>query len=650
MTKQCQKCERVCRDGSQFCSGCGGPLGAPAVTHKQLADYLANEILANYQSQRTSIGKSALFLVENRFFTFEHRIAQSMAEALNFAGLLPFDIEDSIPKQKGFVFFWSYLETLIEKKDLHEVYDAIVTLISAGRDVLIVCNRKEFVSSLFIDVSSATLVLPRFTPQTLTIACQVFFKNKKIFNEEDDLAWSRFLLPEDFLINSEVSDSPLRHIRESVLHRLSKYRFEDARDLDALYAYGEARDWAKDWSSDVREIIACSGNLTWNDIEHGALLVGRHGMGKTAFARSLAKASGINLLRIKMPDVDYDFDKAMEYLRDKWLEAKDLSPSILLIESGYKKIGILDFMFNEFDVAEPVFVLVTHLDEDVNESLLRAGRLERVLEIPFPTARILKDVYPPLLKSVGCLLTDKELDELSKNSQGTVRSLARAEEVVRLAQRAARRNGTSVGLQELMTQVYETPGSWNRVLPVKKIEDTAFHEAGHAVMMLLSSKAMKTLTYLSVVPKADYLGVTRSYFDEAEQDETRNDLIESIRIKLGGRAAEEIKNGIEGVSTGASSDLESATLLATVMSTRYGFGARQSLVSWEPDLAKNDVLREEVSSLLDEQYQVTLAKLKEHWPLVEQLVAAVMKKEEITGDEMREIYQMYYASLAIGKH
>ena len=85
------------------------------------------------------------------------------------------------------------------------------------------------------------------------------------------------------------------------------------------------------------------------------------------------------------------------------------------------------------------------------------------------------------------------------------------------------------------------------------------------------------------------------------------------------------------------------------MATRFGFGARQSLVSWKPDLARNDALREEVSALLDEQYQVTLAMLREHWRLVEELVTAVMKKEEIAGDEMRDIYEKYRSVLPTKK-
>ena len=646
MSRKCHKCGEQCRDGTQFCNACGAPLGEPAVTHKELADYLAKEVITNYKARRKAVAKAALFLIENRFVTFEYRLAQALAETLNYSEALSFDGEDSIPKESGFVFFWSKLQSAIKDEGFYTVFDAIVSHINGGCDVLIVCDRKDLVDSKFADIAVAAITVPRFNATTLVDACHGFFDGKTVA-ARGDLSWARFVTPEDFLINSEVKDDPIKHIRESVMHRLAKHRCDDARDIDALYAFGDARDWAKDWSADVREILAAKGKLDWSDVEHGALLVGPHGMGKTAFARSLAKAAGINLLEAVIPsEGEYNADERMDSLRRIWSDAKDLSPCVLLLEGGEKKqFGVLEFMFDEFDADEPVFVLVTHLDVDVTSALVRSGRLERVLSIPVPTARILKEVYKPLLQAAGCKLSEKELDELARNSQGHVQTLARAEDVVRFAQRASRRKGKSVSLKALMAEIYETPGSSKLVLPMRTIEDTAFHEAGHAVMSLLSSHAMKAITYLSVVPKGDYLGYADYFSDETKPGITRNDLIESIRIRLGGRAAEEIKNGKEGISTGPSSDLEGATWEAADMVTRYGFGAHQSLVSWEPDLARNDALREEVSGLLEEQYQVTLAMLREHWRLVEGLVAAVMKREEITGDEMREIYEKYRSAL-----
>lgn len=300
MSKKCHKCGEQCRDGIQFCNACGAPLGEPAVTHKELADYLAKEVIVTYKAQRKAVGKAALFLIEDRFVTFEHRLAQALADTLNYSEALSFDGEDSIPKESGFVFFWSKLQSAIKDKGFYDVFGAVVSLISGGRDVLIVCDRKDLVDSMFADIAVAVITVPRFNATTVVAACHEFFDGKTV-TAGDDLSWARFVTPEDFLINSEVKDDPIKHIRESVMHRLARHRCDDARNLDALYAFGDARDWAKDWSADIREILAGKGKLGWGDVEHGALLVGPHGMGKTAFARSLAKAAGINLLEAVIP-------------------------------------------------------------------------------------------------------------------------------------------------------------------------------------------------------------------------------------------------------------------------------------------------------------------------------------------------------------
>jgi hypothetical protein len=119
----------------QFCSSCGAPLGEPAVTHKELADHLARDVIATYQARRKAVGKAALFLIEDRFVTFQHRLAQALAEPLEYSGTLTFDGEDSIPKENGFVFFGSYLDAVAKENGSVDVFEAIVSLINGGRDV-----------------------------------------------------------------------------------------------------------------------------------------------------------------------------------------------------------------------------------------------------------------------------------------------------------------------------------------------------------------------------------------------------------------------------------------------------------------------------------------------------------------------------------
>ena len=166
----------------------------------------------------------------------------------------------------------------------------------------------------------------------------------------------------------------------------------------------------------------------------------------------------------------------------------------------------------------------------------------------------------------------------------------------------------------------------------------AYHEAGHAVMMLLSPRSAAELTAVSLDPNAVALGTTRMCFDEGSPGETRQELLERLRGLLGGRAAEQVLLGPDGVSTGACQDLEQATSLALFMSTRLGFGAQGSLVSWKADLSRNDALRGEIDQLLRAQYEICLDELQQHWGLVETIVEALLERTQLTGNELRAMY------------
>jgi len=631
----CQLCDYENRLGATYCRKCKSAIAEPAITKKTLALHLADEIISLYRQQKKLAGKTGLYLIESRFPDFKIDFSSALSEKLNFSNKL-LESKISQDKYEGYIFY-----ELTEKNELGNKitpdFNQIIHLISEGKDVFIIQNSLTNVSKNYHDIAIASITIPRFNRKILEKACNIFYNYQ--IDENQDFSWSRFLIPEDFLINAKIKDDPLPHILSSIDHRLIKYQCKDARNLDELYAFGEARDWAFDWSRDVNEILQNSTTLKWGELERGILLVGKHGMGKLEFAKAVAKASGIHLLECSIEDIPSSDIK--DYLKNQYLEAKALSPSILYIHSATAELENITFLFDNFDEKEPVFILIARNKNKIPEALIRAKRIERVFDIPYPTVRVLKDVYRPLLEAVDCKLTLIELDQLASSSQGYVTTLARAEQIVRSAKRQARRNNKAISLIDIIDQIYEIPSNSARNLPVDKIKETAFHEAGHAAMMLLTNRGLKNITYLSVVPKDDYLGFTSYCFDENDPDETRKDLLDTIRVKLGGRAAEEIHMGIEGISTGPSSDLESATNVAAYMLTSCGFGINDSLVSWEPDLSRNDELRSQIDELLKNEYRITLEELRKNWKLVENLVEAVMKTEEITGNEMREIYQAY---------
>ena len=638
--KHCHHCQYKNRLGAVHCEECKSIIAQPAITRKALARHITGEIVELHRRHKEIAGKAAVYLIDTRFSDFEEDLIVALSEAFSASRKFS-DFRDNDGKFSNFIFSGTS-DVNIAGDKTNPRYDEIVTLLNHGREVFIAHHDLDLIDPKIKWLALGTLVIQRFTPATLRQACVTFFNNT---SGDADLSWSRYLVPEDLLINAEVTQEAISHIYDSMMLRLKKNQCNDARDLDELYAFGEARDWAKDWSKDVREIQAGSSSVKWGDLERGILLIGHHGMGKLDFAKSLAKAAGIHLLDCSIEDLVPSEIK--DYLLKRWKEAKAISPCILYIHSGNAEFNIDLSLFDNFDELEPVFILIARTDDHVPDSSLRAKRIERSFQIPYPTARILKEVYRPLLKAATCELTEMEIDQLSKSSQSNVKTLARAEQIIRSAQRQARRNKKPMSLMDLIDQIYEVPGNSTRTLPVDKIRDTAFHEAGHASMMLLTSRGMKDISYLSVVPKDDYLGFTSYCYDENDSDQTRNNLIESIRVALGGRAAEEIHMGVEGISTGPSSDLARATNIAAYMLTSCGFGSKGSLVSWDADLSRNNELRDEVDAILIEEYTNTVGALQKNWALVEDLVEAVMKSEEITGNEMREIYQQHLNKQAV---
>jgi len=633
--RNCHQCQYMNQAGSTHCKNCKIIIAKPAITREALALNITKQIAELHKKNKEIFEKSGLYLIDLRFANFKEDLLTALSKTLN-ASRKFYDWHEKGSEFKSFIFNGIYDEQS-SITEANPTYDEIITLLSDGKDIFIAHYDLDLIDAKLKDLSLATIVVPRFSPASLKQTCITLFDHHS--SVENNLDWSKYLNPEDLLINAEVKKDPIPHIYDSVMQRLKKYKCIDARKLDELYAFGEARDWAIDWSKDAREIQSSSSTIQWGDIERGILLVGQHGMGKLDFAKSLAKASGIHLIECSIEGLLVSEMK--DYLIKRWKEAKQISPSILYIHSGNTECNLDTTLFDNFDEEEPVFIFIARIDNNIPEHLLRAKRVERIFRIPYPTARILKEVYRPILKEAGFELTEIEIDQLSKSSQGYVTSLARVEQVVRSAKRQARRNNKALSLMDLMDQVYEIPGNSARTLPEDKIRDTAFHEAGHAVMMLLSSKGIKDITYLSVVPKDDYLGFTSYCYDENDPDETRNNLIEAIRVKLGGRAAEEIHMGIDGISTGPSSDLASATNVAAYMLTSCGLGPKGSLVSWDPVLSHNTELRDEIDAILTEEYRNTGDALKKNWGLVENLVEAVMQAEEITGNEMREIYRNY---------
>ncbi len=245
-----------------------------------------------------------------------------------------------------------------------------------------------------------------------------------------------------------------------------------------------------------------------------------------------------------------------------------------------------------FEDRDGVMVIAaTNRPDAVDPALKRAGRLDRTVEIHYPTIDALEHIYRYYIGEQAKLglehgtLNLKELARLTFGQTG-----ADVEVYVRGAARRARmRAGTGgsaiIQQEDFVAEIMKSPagGSGAMRLGEAEMRRTAVHEAGHALIQIAGPTRGANIGYLSITPRAD--GTLGFVFNapDARYTRTRGELEEMVRVLLGGRAAEAVVFGEDNVSSGAggpspAADLAQATTLLRSMAAHYGFSRRGGLV------------------------------------------------------------------------
>jgi cell division protease FtsH len=170
-------------------------------------------------------------------------------------------------------------------------------------------------------------------------------------------------------------------------------------------------------------------------------------------------------------------------------------------------------------------------------------------------------------------------------------------------------------------------------------ERTAYHEAGHALVGMLTTGA-DPVRKVSIIPRGQALGVTLSTPDADRYNYSREELIARIKVALGGRAAEEVVYG--DVTTGAESDIRQLTMIARGMVTRWGMSDAVGPVFLDSDNPygieqRADAVEDEVRRIVDSAEDETVALLTEHRLKLDALVARLLEKETVDQDEVYEV-------------
>ena len=363
-------------------------------------------------------------------------------------------------------------------------------------------------------------------------------------------------------------------------------------------------------------------------IPKGVLLVGPPGTGKTLIAKAVAGEAGVHFLSISGSDfVELYVGVGASRVRDLFEQAKKEAPAIVFIDEidavgrrrgaglggGHDEreqtLNQLLVEMDGFGSNEGVIVLAATNRQDIlDPALLRPGRFDRQIYVGLPDIRGREAILKVHAKRKP-LAEDVSLAQIAQATAGfTGADLANLlNEAALLAARQHSQFITAAHLHEAMLKVIAGPEKKSRVVTDHARRLTAYHEAGHAVV-IHQLPTQDPVHQITIVPRGPAGGMTISLPTEDKAYLSKKELEERIAVCLGGRVAEELV--LQDVSTGASSDIQKASELARAMVTKYGMSEKLGAIAYgsESDeiflgrsMAQARTYSEEVAAQIDQE-------------------------------------------------
>jgi cell division protease FtsH len=408
-------------------------------------------------------------------------------------------------------------------------------------------------------------------------------------------------------------------------------------------------------------------------IPKGVLLVGPPGTGKTLLARAVAGEAGVPFFSLSGSEfVEMFVGVGAARVRDLFQQAAQHAPCIVFIDeldalgkargmspfAGHdEREQTLNQLLVEMDGFDPnvgvIIMAATNRPEILDIALLRPGRFDRQVVVDRPDINGREAILKVHTRGKK-LAPDVDLRVLAARTPGFVGAdLANVvNEAALLAARKGKKTIELSDLEEAVDRVVAGLERKSRVLNRKEKDIVAYHEAGHAIVAG-SLTDVDPVHRVSIIPRGvAALGYTLQLPTEDRYLMTRTELVNRMKVLLGGRVAEEIVFG--EISTGAQNDLERATSIARSMVTEYGMSKKLGPLSYardrramflgaempgsEPYSEKIAAeIDEEVRSIVDDAYKAVRQLLRRKQSHLETLAQLLLEKEVVEGDELMEI-------------
>jgi cell division protease FtsH len=409
-------------------------------------------------------------------------------------------------------------------------------------------------------------------------------------------------------------------------------------------------------------------------IPRGVLMVGNPGTGKTLLAKAIAGEAKVPFFSISGSDfVEMFVGVGAARVRDMFEQAKKHAPCIVFIDEidavgrqrgaglgggNDEREQTLNQLLVEMDGFETnsgvIVIAATNRPDVLDPALLRPGRFDRQVVVPLPDIRGREQILQVHMRKVP-MAPDVKADVIARGTPGfSGADLANlVNEAALFAARANKRLVDMEDFERAKDKIVMGAERRSIVMPEHERKNTAYHEAGHAVVAKLMPRT-DPVHKVTIIPRGRALGVTMQLPEQDRYSMDRETILQNIAVLFGGRIAEEVFMG--QMTTGASNDFERATDLARNMVTRWGmsdelgpmvYGENEGEVFLGRSVTVHKNVSEttmqkvdsEIRRIVDQQYRLARRLIEEHRDKVETMARALLEWETLDSDQINDIME-----------